>query len=387
MQGQRRSLTSVSLDLVQLLLTGTADELAAAREQLRSTIGRGDTGAVRRAEQVVRSDPDAITVDDTGEAGVHVEGHRYGGGRFDTPSIAELRAEVAPAGTTSGTGVDAALWVVEGGDLLTDIGALQAWSGTETLFQLASQFNCLESPGAYLVRVSDYLSDPTQGPRGAVSAFPATLVRNYSAPDGRGGRFAQRPDRQIDLLADALPADLGRVQSGYLQTQNLRDLNAAAEALTAGLDQIRVGVHTDAEVVLGAAWSGSVEGRPRIAQACTSTLAAGGYSHGAANPVAVQRICQALLRAGYLGTLLAALRCGARRVVLTMIGGGVFTNPHPLILQSVFWAVQQLRALPVTDPTDLQVVLNARDLEPGIDRDRLRHDCAALGGGWRRLPS
>ena len=144
-----------------------------------------------------------------------------------------------------------------------------------TLFQIASQFNCLEAPSPRLVDVASYRYDSTQGPRAALSAFPATLVRRYAAPDGQGGRFTQSPKHQLDLLAEALPADLGRVKIGYLQASQIRDLSAAAAAVEQNFNQIRVGVHDDAQVVLGYSWDGAVEGEPLIAQVFTSTLAAG----------------------------------------------------------------------------------------------------------------
>ena len=74
------------------------------------------------------------------------------------------------------------------------------------LFQVASQFNCLEAPGSFVVPVADYLHDPTQGPRASVSAFPATLVRHYAAPQPGGQRFVQASNGpQIMLvLSDAL---------------------------------------------------------------------------------------------------------------------------------------------------------------------------------------
>jgi hypothetical protein len=62
----------------------------------------------------------------------------------------------------------------------TDIGSLQATAGAGTLFPAASQFNCLESPGPYVVDVADYFHDQTQGPRASISAFPGTLPRHYA---------------------------------------------------------------------------------------------------------------------------------------------------------------------------------------------------------------
>jgi hypothetical protein len=216
-----------------------------------------------------------------------------------------------------------------------------------------------------LVDVASNRYDPTQGPRAALSAFPATLVRHYAAPDGRGGRFTQSPKHQLDLLAEALPADLGRVKTGYLQASQIRDLGAAAAAVEQNFNQIRVGVHDDAQVVLGYSWDGAVEGEPLIAQVFTSTLAAGGYGQEGAIAGQAEALCRQLLRAAYVGTLLAAVDLGKERVVLTMIGGGVFGNPHELIVDSIVWAIDQVTAL---GGGPLTVVLNGRNLSQSVDR-------------------
>jgi hypothetical protein len=100
-------------------------------------------------------------------------------------------------------------------------------------------------------------------------------VRHYAAPDGRGGRFTKSPKHQLDLLAEALPADLGRVNNGYLQASRIRDLGTAAAAVELNFNQIRIGVHDDAQVVLGCSRDGAVEGKTRMAQVFTSTLATG----------------------------------------------------------------------------------------------------------------
>jgi hypothetical protein len=274
------------------------------------------------------------------------------------------------------------LWALWGEGPLTDIGALQAWASQGTLFQVASQFNCLEAPEACVVPVRRYLSDPTQGPRAAVSAFPGTLLRHFAAPGPGGVRFVQTEERQLDLLADALPPEVGRVRCGYLEWGGLADPARAAAALEERFDQIRVGAHDEVEVVLGYAWDGAVDPGRRLAQVCTSTLAGGGYSPGLRDeeqPLATA-LCRQLLRAANLGTLLAALALGKQRVVLTLIGGGVFGNPHALIWETICWAVDQVIAL---GAGPLEVVVNARRLEAGLvgsPDSPVDRDTAARGG-------
>ena len=365
-------------DLLAVLLHGGDDELRDAVQRVVASRGKGDRSQVSAVEDEVAAAPErGITFDASGLATVRGAGREFCGGRFSTPSVGELRQAVVARPAAPSV---VRFSVLEGDSPATDIGALQAMAPDDTLFQAASQFNCLESPGPYLSRVAEYLIDPTQGPRASVSAFPAALVRTYAAPDGAGGRFVQVPDRQIELLADALPASIGRVESGYLQLSRVRDREAAAESLEARFEHIRVGVHDEAQVVLGHAWDGAVEGEPRIAQVFTSTLAAAGYGGGEAFEGPVERICRSLLRAAYLGTLLAAIHLGKSRVVLTLIGGGVFGNPHPLILSCALWAADEAERL---GRGSLEIVLNGRDLAGSVDRERLRQECARRGGVYR----
>lgn len=142
-------------------------------------------------------------------------------------------------------------------------------------------------------------------------------------------------------------------------------------------EHIRVGVHDDVEVVFGAGWDGPVLEDRRIAQVFTSTFAGGGYSGGTRIRGAVEDICRELLRAAYLGTLLAACALRKHTVVLTMIGGGVFGNPHPLIWDSILWAAAQTDAL-LGAP--LHVVLNGREVNQTLDPAEIREATRDRGG-------
>jgi AhpD family alkylhydroperoxidase len=91
--------------------------------------------------------------------------------------------------------------VLDGASPATDIGALQATAPAGSLFQVASQFNCLEAPYATVTDIADYFHDSTQGPRASISAFPGTFVRHYAAPGRAGTRFVQTTNgRQLNLL-------------------------------------------------------------------------------------------------------------------------------------------------------------------------------------------
>jgi hypothetical protein len=225
--------------------------------------------------------------------------------------------------------------------------------------------------------VAHYFRDPTQGPRASISAFPATLLRHYSAPGSAGERFVETNARQIDLLADVF-APNSPVSSGYLAGAQGLGADALVAALETNFDRIRVGVHDGAQVVLGYNWDGVVESdrAPRIGQVFTSTVAGGGYG-GERLGEAFEPACRQLLRAAYLGTLLAGISLGRMKVVLTLIGGGVFGNPISLIWEAILWALDRVEAIL---SSDLDVIVNGWSLGMQIDLAQIAPAVRERGG-------
>jgi hypothetical protein len=337
-------------------------------------LSRDDVAAVlgQIEAAVARDVARAFVWGDDGSARLTVAGRTHRAGRFAIPTIGELEGRVRHRAKNGRV----TLSVVLGAHPLTDVGALQAMAGPGTLFQVASQFNCLEAPGPYLVPIADYVDDNTQGPRAAVSAYPGTFLRHYAAPAHEGTRFTQTSTRQINLLADALPPDVAVVDGGYLRAGSTADPQALQHTLEAGFDRIRVGVHDEVDVVFGGNWGGPVAtDAPTIAQVCTSTMALGMYSRAAGD--AFDGACSVLLRAAYLGTLLAALDLGKQAVVLTLIGGGAFGNSLRSIWDALQWAVDQAADLA---PSDLAVVLNARVMGSEVPRVEVAGAVGARNG-------
>jgi hypothetical protein len=252
-------------------------------------------------------------------------------GRFDTPTLAELRDRL-PAGLHRGpTAVTET--VADAQQLHVDP------SNAGAVFQVASQFNALEmiSPGVTPDDGIDiYERDPTQGPACAIACGPGTIYRNYLIPlDGGTGQTATR---QLNLLADltgALGVEID-MRNGYaLPTDD--DLDTINERLgemtdterTAVMGTLRVGVQSDTEVTLAG-------GGHTVTQVFCSALpvAYGTPPQGLWEPFA-----RLVLDAGYEATLtiaaLNAARCGDPRVFLTLVGGGAFGNRPEWILDAI----------------------------------------------------
>src|SRR5262249_53404142 len=119
-----------ALAMIDTLLSLAADpalerHLAEASEAfvqaMRASARRGDPRLVHRAGAAVRADPrGAFAFDADGRATLSASGHTWQAGRFETPSLADLRQR------TTGTGAPARLWVLDGASPATDIGSLQA---------------------------------------------------------------------------------------------------------------------------------------------------------------------------------------------------------------------------------------------------------------------
>jgi hypothetical protein len=343
---------------------------------------RGDGDLVFRVEQAVRRDPSAcFAFDAEGQATLTVDGRSFRAGRFETPSVGELRERAQRArGRRSGASSILRFHVVDGASAGTDIGALQAMAPPGSLFQVASQFNCLESPSLQIVPVFDYFEDPTQGPRASISAFPGTLLRHYAAPADDGTRFIQcNEGPQINLLASVCSPDVAAVRCGYLTPDSIAKPGALARTLEDRFDDIRVGVHEGVDVVFGHDWLGPVPGkeRPRIAHVLTSTLAAGLYGHVRRSDRDMLAIIRQLQRAAYAGTLLAAASLGTSYVVLTLIGGGVFGNPVAVVWQSILWAADLIAPLL---HEDMCVIVNGYSLRDRISLRAVCEDALARGG-------
>eukprot|EP00808_Paulinella_micropora_P010790 g81260.t1 len=267
------------------------------------------------------------------------------------------------------------------------------------LFQVASQFNCLEFVSPHVGPehgVTRYSSDMTQGPACAIAAGPATVYRNYFARVGTSGlavetatekeeaapgeekdesaeknqsRFGQ-VERQLNTLG-ALSQLLGQdgqlwsIRNGYSHStrDNLKQLAQVMERRSQ--DEMRnavaIGVQYDAQV----AFSKWPEGAKRtwklldrtdqlVSQAYCSAIS---ISYSGLSAKLWKPLAYLVLEATYEATLWAgvinAARTGNKRVLLTFVGGGVFGNPSEWIAQAMARAVREVKK----SGADLEVII------------------------------
>lgn len=218
------------------------------------------------------------------------------------------------------------------------------------VFQVASQFNCLEMVGPS-VRPEDgitrYILDGTQGPACAISCSSALFYRNYLY-NGKG----QLKDQQINLLqeieklVDNKKFNYWKIQNGYCLTNNAENATILNKKIFQEeefrikiKEKLMVGINWDTEVNRKKNNSASIANQ-RICQVFCSTMALSYDKHKFHLKELWEPFCKLLLEGMYEATLsvasiLAHLRKKRVKVFLTAIGGGVFGNPKNWIADAI----------------------------------------------------
>lgn len=234
-------------------------------------------------------------------------------------------------------------------------------------FQVASQFNCLEfsSPGITPeYGIYEYVHDRTQGPACCIPTGPATFFRNYCVKiddetvcekdpsDSHHIPYGQSKNRQINCLKtvhDLLEEELGEspfeVHGGYVfsSRRQLDKLNKFIKTDRKKFDQImsfmRVGVQFGVGVMLDR-YRQLV--KPEKYQMVSHVFCSGisiNYNHNDTNVDDWELFSRAVLDMTYESTVLAAIINshfgGTNKLVLTLVGGGVFGNKIEWIIDSI----------------------------------------------------
>jgi len=195
-------------------------------------------------------------------------------------------------------------------DKLFDTSSLQFHGESNTLYQVASNFNCHEVSseianvfsGLYLTKL---MRDLTQGPSAAAGAGHGSILR-----------LTQHKKKPINLLEDtALKVNNGKL---YNSNQTVIDDNL-----------IKIGLHSNVRACFlrSLQFEYNPNG-PIIDQVYTSTCICSRRDKDFKLP-------QILLTKAYEGTYMCGIYKKSKRIVLTLIGGGCFNNPLDLIIQII----------------------------------------------------
>eukprot|EP00931_Biecheleriopsis_adriatica_P067300 TRINITY_DN41463_c0_g1_i1.p1 TRINITY_DN41463_c0_g1~~TRINITY_DN41463_c0_g1_i1.p1 ORF type:complete len:456 (-),score=96.09 TRINITY_DN41463_c0_g1_i1:35-1402(-) len=220
------------------------------------------------------------------------------------------------------------------------------------VFQVASQFNCLEmnEPGARPESgVTRYYSDATQGPACAIACQAGTVFRNYFVNGtGQGG------GRQLDGLTDVgdlvdndkekywrmvngycLPTGPGSI--GKLSSR----LKADAALREAARMRLKIGIHWDTEVTGKDHRVCQVFGSALPVAYAKSTRSQDWEEFGR---VVLESMFQSTLAAA---AVLAGERQARVKVYLTAVGGGAFGNRTLWITSAMERALKLFAAVPL----------------------------------------
>ena len=233
------------------------------------------------------------------------------------------------------------------------------------VFQVASQFNCLEMIGKTYtpnMGVTIYSDDPTQGPACAMACPSALVYRNYFVKHTKNGsHYNGQCVQQIDNLEDIgkllgnTTNQLWNMQNGYVIIDNVANLEQVSNAITTYTsdsvrDALRVGVH----------WSTSVVDntkknlmKHRVCQVYASALPVSTtYNTEISDINRWTDFAKCILDGSYMATLciaaLIALKSQKRiKCYLTLIGGGAFGNKPEWIINAIQNALDEYAVYPI----------------------------------------
>ena len=292
-------------------------------------------------------------------------------GDFETPSVKELQEKVK-----SMSFISRDLGGLTFENIIGDATQLHlAEENASSVFQVASQFNCLEMVGPRMtpeMGITIYQDDGTQGPRCAMACPAATVFRNYFW-NGRGQLGGDR--NQINTAKD-LEIILGNDEGSYWSMKNGYMMPSRSDAMKEVGDRIsgedglrdslflngRVGIHWDTVVVPGA-------GHRMTQVFCSAVPITYTQTGKGTKPKDWKTLAEIILESAYQATILTGAILAKKSnkrvtVFLTQLGGGAFGNPSPWICA----AIEKSLVSALDEPLDVKLVNYARMPTPNFVR-------------------
>lgn len=278
------------------------------------------TGFKEESPEQVRQN---ISIDDK-KLTSKVNGREFLYGKFEIPSLAELREELRDLKYEESQ--------IQLSEVVADVRQIHMdKENNHALVQVASQFNLLEMVGPERtpeLGVGIYQYDKTQGPACAIACGAGTIYRNYFVPVN--GKIGQSREDQIACLREIGEA-LGNVDNRLWEMRNgyalaseegLEEINGKLSKLSSAdyealKGKLRVGVQWESEVTIS-------DNNNFITQVYCSALP---VAYSWLDKYLWEPFARLVLEATYEATLLLGLKnyseSGNNRVYLTLIGAGL----------------------------------------------------------------
>ena len=262
----------------------------------------------------------------------------YDIGEFKIISLKDLRSQTKKNNTNKKNKVEVIRADVK--DLLSDK------KNHNAVFQVASQFNCLEMINENITPergVTRYAYDLTQGPICSIAAGAATIFRNYYVDTN--GQEGQTESNQLNTLKNITKflesvtmrasKNIIEVKNGYafitedkLELINEYLLNNEKENIK---ELLEIGVHSGIEVTQNIQTD-----KMLVTQAFCSALPVS-YNLNINDKELWKPFASLILEAAYEATLLTAVnnKNYTNKVFLTLLGGGAFGNNESWIINAI----------------------------------------------------
>lgn len=276
-----------------------------------------------------------------------VNNREYTCGTFSTPSLKELKEQA--------NDIDMIIGKPRVKHIVTDDIMLEheKSENRRAMFQVASQFNCLEFSGpGYTpeMGITGYIHDATQGPACSLAAPAATVYRNYFTNQTKEYQIDNSEDlhEYLKSIDDTITSDYWSVKNGYTnstkdQLKNLKHILRKTSIIQnkkrgtfsepereKALSNLRVGLHSGVEVRLPGRTTNKTN---KVSQVFCSAVSCA-YGNNMITKKEWEPLARLILDGAYEATLWAAaieysMGIGSGKVFLTMLGGGAFGNePH-----------------------------------------------------------
>lgn len=280
-------------------------------------------------------------------------------GDFETPSVKELKDKIKLSSSTDLGGLTFE-------NIIGDATQLHlAKENAGSVFQVASQFNCLEMVGPGMtpeMGITIYEDDGTQGPRCAMACPAGTVFRNYFW-EGRGQTGGNQNQlntaKDLEKILDNEKHNYWNMKNGYMMPRSgaMKEVGekiSTEEGLRESLFLSgRVGIHWDTEVA---------PGTHHVTQVfCSAVPITYTQTGKGTKPKDWKSMAEIILESAYEATILTgAILAGKREervtVFLTLLGGGAFGNPSPWICA----AMEKALLSHLDKPVDVKLVNYAR---------------------------